>query len=61
MFDLPSASTIVSSTTAYSADLFTAFLPVIWLVVGLVVAVSLALYIKRSVNKGIRKVTGHRR
>lgn len=60
MFTLPSASTIVASTTAYSTTLTTEFLPVIYLVLGLVVAVALVKYIRRSVGKGIRKVTGHR-
>jgi len=60
MFTLPTATNIVTSTTAYSTELTTAFLPVIWLVLGLVVAVALVKYIRRSVGKGIRKVTGHR-
>jgi len=71
MFTLPSASSIIGvvSTTneaastgiiAYSPGLTSAFLPVIWLVLGLTVAVVLVKYIRRNVGKGIRRVTGHR-
>lgn len=57
----PSASNILSSTTAYSATLFTDFLDVVWIAVGVTVAVLAALYVKRVVSGGASRLLGGRR
>jgi len=61
LITLPSASAVISSTSAYSGDFFTEFLPYIWLAVGILVAVVFVKYVRRVVSGGIKGVAGGRR
>lgn len=54
---VPDATTLISSTTAYSSGFFTELLPLVWPVVGIAIAVYVALMIRRAVIKGGRKVS----
>jgi len=58
---LPDASTILASTTAYSSTLFTDFMPLMYLAIGILVAVLAVLWVKRSVAGGVSKLFGGRR
>jgi len=55
---LPDASTILASTTAYSGTLFTEFMPLMYLAIGVLVAVLAVLWVKRSVAGGVSKLFG---
>lgn len=58
---MPDASAVLSSTTAYSGTFFTDFLPLIWLAVGILVAVMAVKFVGRYVLKGAGKLFGGRR
>ena len=54
---LPSASQIVASSTAGATDYVTWFIPVIFFLLGLVVAVLLVKFVGKSVGRGVKSVT----
>jgi len=58
---MPDASAILSGTTAYSGAMFTDFLPLIYLAVGILVAVLAVLWVKKSVSGGVSKLFGGRK
>lgn len=58
IFTLPSASTIISSTSDYSGAMFTELLPLAYIVVGLIVAGLLVRFVMRAVLRGIKTATG---
>jgi len=69
LFTLPDASTIITSSTAYSGSFFTEFLPIVYLAVGvLIFALGVGWLIKTlkggmrmAFGKGGRKGRGRRR
>lgn len=54
---LPNWATIVASSTDYSNGFFTEFLPLIFLVIGIVVAVTLLKFLGGSFIHGIKHLT----
>lgn len=58
MIAFPSASAVIASTTEFSAPLFLEFLSYIWFPLGIVVAVAVAVMIKRYLSRGVGKITG---
>lgn len=58
---VPDASTILSSTTAYSGTLFTDFMPLMYLAIGVTVAVLAVLWVKRVVAGGAGRLFGGKR
>jgi len=57
-FTIPDASTVVSSSTDYASTLTTEFLPVLYVVVGIVAAVMLVKFLKKQIAGGIRGAAG---
>lgn len=57
-FDFPGASVVVASSSDYATTLFTNFLPLLYLVLGIVVGVLAIRYIIRHTTKGVRQATG---
>lgn len=62
-FTVPTASSVISSSTEYASSVFTEFLPLLYVAVGIVAAVMLLKYLRSKLGKGIGSVarTGGRR
>jgi len=61
LFTVPDAASIVSSSTEYASTLFTEFLPVLYVVIGIAAAVGLVMFLRGKIGRGVKKVTGGRR
>lgn len=57
-FTIPSATTVVTSSTDYASTLTTEFLPLVWVVLGVTAAVVLVRFIIKLVRGGLRGATG---
>lgn len=57
---LPSASTILASSTEYASPIFTDFSIFAFMVIGVGVAVYAVKLVQRTLLKGGRRVTGHK-
>jgi len=57
-FTVPSASTVVSSSTDYASTLTTSFILLVWVVLGVTAAVVLVKFLKKTIGKGIRGAAG---
>jgi len=55
---LPDMSTILSSSTAFASPLFTDLVPLVFLAIGVVAAVVLVKYVRKSVSGGISRAFG---
>lgn len=62
-FTVPTASSVISSSTEYASSVFTEFLPLLYVAIGIVAAVVLLKYLRSKVSRGIGSVgrTGGRR
>jgi len=58
LFTVPTAANVVSSSTEYASTLFTEFLPLLYVAVGITAAVVLILYIRKWITGGTRRAMG---
>lgn len=57
-FTVPSASTVVSSSTDYASTLTTSFIVLVWVVLGVTAAVVIVKFLKKVIAGGLRGAAG---
>lgn len=60
LISFPTAAVIVSSSTEYATTWFAQFLPLLYVVVGVAVAVGAIMFIRRKVGGGVSRALGSR-
>lgn len=58
LFTIPTSSDVITAVGAHSSSWFTEFLPVVYLIVGMVVAGLAIRFLARTFNKGVRGALG---
>jgi len=61
MFTLPTATATITAATEWSSELFTAMLPLIYVLVGVVVFGVVFRYLSKKLGGGIARIGGGRR
>jgi len=58
LFTVPTAANVIASSTEYSSSLFTEFLPLLYVAVGVTAAVVLLIFLKKWITGGTKRAMG---
>ena len=58
IFTVPTAASVITSSTEYAGSLATEFLPLLYVVVGIAAAVGLVMFLRKKIGGSVRQVTG---
>lgn len=61
LFTVPAASSVITSSTEYASNIFTEFLPLLYVVVGIAAAIGLIMFLRKMIAGAVTKVTRGRR
>jgi len=58
LFVIPTANNVISSSSDYAGNFTTEFLPLVYIVLGIIASVVLIRFLINTIGYGLRKVTG---